>query len=126
MIVYHFTCADHGVPGITRTRRLLPYRHPLLGVALVWLTDLPVPDRWGLGLTSSWISCDRTDARVDVEWSPEIEQWGRWAHEHRTPSVLRDVLEDGALPAHWWVSEQPLPVRAVLNGPTSLAKAGGS
>jgi hypothetical protein len=106
---YHFTC-DHGAHGIQRTGVLLPHRHPLLSKKLVWLTDLAVPDRWGLGLTSNWITCDRTLNRVSVQSTATIVPWRGWALLYEIPGALLDVLEENTRPDHWWVSETPLRV----------------
>jgi hypothetical protein len=44
-VLWHYTCADHGAPGIDRTGELRPNRHPLLPELgpVVWLTDLTDP-----------------------------------------------------------------------------------
>ncbi|WP_394360699.1 hypothetical protein [Amycolatopsis sp. SB7-3] len=106
---YHFTC-DHGAHGIARTGLLLPHKHPLLSKKLVWLTDLAVPDRWGLGLTSNWITCDRTLNRASVQSTATIVPWRGWALLYEVPDVLIEVMEESARPDRWWVSETPLRV----------------
>lgn len=111
-VLSHYTCV-HSALGIDQDRLIRPRRHPLFGAALVWLTDLYPPDRYALGLTSAWIRCDRTAARVRVHPGPDIVPWGRWAHEHRVPRTIRELLEEGAMPAHWWVSVAPVPVLTV-------------
>lgn len=108
--LHHYTCADHGGPGIASSREIWPNRHPYLRTPLVWLTDLAEPDRWALGLTSAYLSCDRTAVRVSVALRSEIVPWHWWAHRERVPRVIRELLEDGAMPAHWWVCESPLSV----------------
>ncbi|MFE0021939.1 hypothetical protein [Amycolatopsis sp. NPDC059021] len=109
---YHFTCL-HRARSIERSRELRPNRHPLLGHRLVWLTDLPEPDRWGLGLTSAWLTCDRTAVRVSVQPNEGIVRWPAWALWHKVPHALVDLLEEGARPEHWWVSTERLPVSDV-------------
>ena len=113
--LYHYTCSQHGLPGITRDRVLTPNQHVWLQVPLVWLTDLDTPCKWGLGLTASWVTCDRTAVRVDVSTDPPAHfmTWGQWAHLAKPAHLIRDLIEDGALPAHWWVSPDPLPVSAI-------------
>jgi hypothetical protein len=76
----------------------------------VWLTDLEVPDRKALGLTSDLLDCDRLEHRVVVD--VEAEHWPRYAR--RLPLELRRRLElaAGARPMHWYVSEHPVPVAA--------------
>lgn len=115
-ILSHYTCI-HGAKGIERDRVIRPQRQPLFGVSLVWLTDLYPPDRYALGLTAHYITCDRTVARVRVHPGPDVMPWGTWAHEHRVPRFVRELLEDGALPAHWWVSTAPVPVLTVHTPP---------
>jgi hypothetical protein len=112
--LFHYTCRDR-LDGITADRRLIPNPHPLLGEALVWLTDLDVPDRQALGLTSAHLlTCDRTAVRVIVQTDPSTLRWSMWARRARVPSLARALLEGGgALPKHWWVSAVPMPVRGV-------------
>jgi hypothetical protein len=114
---YHYTC-EHGYNGITTEGNWLlrPTLSLVLGVPLVWLTDLAIPDRWGLGLSSVILNCDRTTWRFEV-WDgfEAAEKWPAWAHRHRLSLDLRDRLEGepGARPLRWWVAEQPVPVVSV-------------
>lgn len=108
MTLYHF-CCDHSVEGVRADGEVKPMStHPYLGVALAWFTDLDFPDRDGLGLTSDFIGCDRTEWRVTVEGNAET--WTSWARRHQVRREVRDILEEFARPAHWWVSESPLRV----------------
>lgn len=75
---------------------------------LVWLTDLDVPDRHALGLTSVMLSCDRTTYRCRVELQAGVEHWPTYARRHGIPQPLRDVLEADSLPMHWYVADVPL------------------
>jgi hypothetical protein len=102
MKLYHYTCEDHGRPGIERDGYLRPNIHPLLGEALVWATDLDEPFREALGLTSHSLSCDRTACRYEVQpWS--FVPWHRYAR--RLYVEQREALEiPGTMPRHWWVS----------------------
>ncbi|MGW5741549.1 hypothetical protein [Amycolatopsis sp. NPDC003861] len=104
---YHYTC-EHRARGIEQSGVLRLNRHPLLGARLVWLTDLAMPDRWALGLTSNWITCDRTLIRVSVQSTATIVSWRGWALVHKVPRALIDVLEENTRPERWWVSEAPL------------------
>jgi hypothetical protein len=79
---------------------------------VAWLTDLDPPDRFGLGLTMNSIACDRTAWRCTVD-APAAERWSAYARRVRVPRELRDELEAGRLPAHWWVSETPVAVLSV-------------
>jgi hypothetical protein len=85
---------------------LTPWPQPFLGgVALVWLTDLAVPDRAALGLESVTLTCDRTACRYVVKDTSTCVPWLQWAA--RLPLRLRSLLEtEGRKPAHWYISEQ--------------------
>ncbi|MGH9252915.1 MAG: hypothetical protein ACRD0W_25905 [Acidimicrobiales bacterium] len=100
MTLYHYTC-DHGAARIGDSGILQPH------LGLVWLTDLDVPMREALGLTSHILNCDRIVHRYRVTDTASCQRWltylgRRWQ--------LDLELADGARPAHWWVSEQPVPV----------------
>jgi hypothetical protein len=117
---YHFTC-EHRARSIQRSRELRPNRHPLLGHRLIWLTDLPEPDRWGLGLTSNWLTCDRTAVRVSVQPSKDIVRWTAWALWHKIPPVALEILHENARPDRWWVATIPLRISDVAEAtPGSL------
>lgn len=75
---------------------------PLFG--MVWATDLPAPDRNGLGLTSHSIDVDRTAIRYRVLRPAQFVHWGRIRRS--VGREIRDGLElaNGALPRHWWVA----------------------
>lgn len=115
MKLYHYTC-DHGAVIIRRSRWLMP--HPQVALPgspeLIWLTDLDVPDRFGLGLTSRSLACDRTQHRVTAAAAEhEVMPWTAYARG--LSGDARRVLESvrGVLPMHWWVAQVPLPVVAV-------------
>jgi hypothetical protein len=112
-VLYHYTCA-HGAAGIRRDRQLVGNPHPYLLEAgpLIHLTDLERPDRYGLGLTSYGLGCDRTAYRVTVA----TESAGHWPVFAR--AMRREVRErfeacPGALPMHWWIGREPIPVLTV-------------
>ena len=108
MILFHYTC-DHGAEGIRRSGVLRPNPQALLPRPLVWLTDLAEPHRDALGLTSLILSCDRTAHRFRVDTTAAM--W--WPHYARTvPPWAREALdgEPGAMPAHWWVVDVPVPI----------------
>lgn len=113
-ILFHYTCRDHGADGIRRLGYVGTNPHPLLPgqPSLVWLTDLSEPIREGLGLTSSLLSCDRTEVRVAVN-APTAVPWTLWARANYVPRSVRDDLESFGLPAHWWVSERRCSVVAI-------------
>jgi hypothetical protein len=110
--LWHFTCS-HRASLIVTDGVLKPNPQPFLrGAALVWLTDLDVPDRDGLGLTSSFIKCDRTEFRFEATSHIGIEPWitSRW-RQAMTP-VDRDDFEFYGQPLRWFVATMPVPVLA--------------
>lgn len=81
-----------------------------------WFTDLDEPIADALGLTMRTIQCDRTVARFAV-----LDPVGvfRWTKVRRTVNPLvRAALEaaQGAMPAHWWVADAPVPVKESPRG----------
>lgn len=73
----------------------------------IWLTDMPTPDRAGLGLTSHLIGCDRIVHRYRVTNQHGTQWWPTFA---RTIKDRRLEEAPGARPVHWWVAQQPIPV----------------
>lgn len=108
MTLWHFTCrhlgALIGVRGV-----LTPHPHPMLGVAVVWLTDLDVPDVDALGLTSTTLGCDRTAVRYRVTGG-ETLSWSEWAESAHVDRRVRSELTFGRRPRHWFVSTAPVSV----------------
>lgn len=93
---------------------------------IVWLTDLEEPDVDGLGLSKDLIRCDRTEVRFEVDPANAM----RWADYQKLRRPNREwvvMLQYGdRCPAHWFVSERPLPVigeRVTLPGADDRAKA---
>lgn len=122
-VLYHYTC-NHGLNGIIADRKLMPNPHPWLGHALVWLTDLDTPDRAALGLTAEHITCDRTENRVTVTYTPIIRPWVEWAKWATVPYLVRDMLEGGGgLPMHWWVCPVALPLATFERSRGRIGKA---
>jgi hypothetical protein len=106
MRLFHYTCR-HSAQTITRRGMLSPNKHPLLDWRpLLWLTDMETPDREGLGLTSSMLSCDRTEHRYVVD-APDAERWSDWAARNAVPLAIRLELEggEGRMPDRWFVLE---------------------
>jgi hypothetical protein len=110
--LWHFTCS-HSVDGIHADGELRPHQHPWMPEPLVWLTDLEVPFRDALGLTSHTLGCDRTEHRFEVADPTAAVWWPTYARTVRLATGQRLALEQapGAMPAHWWVSAEPIPVR---------------
>ena len=107
--LYHFTCADHGYPGIARSREIRPYPHLKLPTwpPVVWLTDLARPSRDAVGLTSARLTCDRLAVRLTVE-APEAVPFAEARRRWRIPlDAFLDLTAYGD-PAHWYVSQEPI------------------
>lgn len=109
--LWHFTCS-HSAGPIRDGGELRPWPHPLLPEPLVWLTDLEEPFRDGLGLTSHTLTCDRTEHRFEVVDPTTAIWWPTYARTLRLGGWVRRELDQapGAMPAHWWVSTEPVPV----------------
>ena len=102
MMLYHYTCR-HSAYSISHDRFIL--RPGLTG--LLWLTDLDVPGRRGLGLTSNFIECDRTEFRFAVADPVEIE---RWIDVRKVaPLLLVQALEADpqVMLTHWFLTAIP-------------------
>lgn len=107
--LWHYTCR-HRAALIGASGVLAPHDQLVLGgVALVWLTDLDVPDVDALGLTSTMLSCDRTEARYRVTGG-ETLPWAEWAELSHVDRRTRSELTFGRRPRHWFVSTSPVPV----------------
>jgi hypothetical protein len=110
--LFHY-CCSHSAAGILSDGVLRPHPNPILGnLPLIWLTDLDTPDRAALGLSSRLISCDRTEYRVEVD-TDAATHWPTFAR--RFPHGRRALeTAEGVLPMHWYVSEQLIPIAALL------------
>lgn len=115
--LYHYTCEhSHLLLGDGEATlvpadldAVAPGRTPWTAY-LVWLTDMRVPVREALGLTSHTLTCDRTQYRYRVTSRGDIEWWPHFARA-LLPSQRRLLEEEpGARPMHWWVSGSPVPV----------------
>ncbi len=116
MRLFHFTCEDHGAPGIREDGVIRPSPLYVLDIGLTprmyvaWLTDLPDPRRYQVGLTSQSLTCDRMAVRFEAD--VDAERWRRFARRHRDvlPGWWRRDLERFGDPWHWFVSTEPVPV----------------
>jgi hypothetical protein len=110
--LWHFTCADSR-DKIDAAGVLIPNAHPWFPVPLVWLTDLEdAPAEVLFGYPTGQLVCDRSQYRYEVEDVSLAVPWHRYARGlHRT---VRERAESvpGSMPAHWWVSDRPVPVLA--------------
>jgi hypothetical protein len=113
--LWHFTC-DHGylalgIAGMCKPAVLLEPQKALPWPSnFAWFTDMAVPDRESLGLTSRLVRCDRTQYRYRVTNAEFVRPWHEVAR--LMPRKVRDALEaePGSRPMHWWVSVSPVPV----------------
>ncbi len=111
MNLYHFTCRD-GRKAIGKDGTLKPKANPLLGAALIWLTEEPRPSVDSVGLTRNFITCDRTEFRyvaVDPRHAVRWDIWKERLKGARIVEILESYAGDG--PRKWWVSERPLRAR---------------
>ncbi|MFD6565324.1 hypothetical protein [Micromonospora profundi] len=114
-LLYHFTCS-HAAPLIRRSV-LRPSPQPQLdGRKLIWLTDLGVPTRAQIGLTSHLLRCDRMEYRVTVE--VDAVRWVSYTRAAFGSARMRRRALDlgrtpGALPTHWWVADVEVPALVV-------------
>lgn len=114
MTFWHFTCA-HGREALGDKGLLLcandltPADMPWPG-HVVWLTDLPFPNRDGLGLTMRITTCDRTRFRYRVTLDDGIIPWTEFARD--LTGSMRAELEGnpGVLVRHWYVAPSGVPV----------------
>lgn len=124
--LWHYTC-DHAHLLLGRSGTLLPgcmlngvndLRHDggvlPFQTSLCWMTDLGLPIREALGLSSVYLTCDRTQHRYRVLDDSDVVAWldVRRAMVQRG---MRDAVEDleaapGARPRHWYVATAPVPV----------------
>jgi hypothetical protein len=107
---WHYTC-DHSEAGIRESGLIQPNHHPLILRSMSWFTDLGPDRRYEAGLTSSIINCDRMAYRFEVVDPAQLTWWPVAARALRVPQAVRDELEDGRLPAHWWIALAPVEVK---------------
>ena len=112
-MLFHFTCT-HGKKDIgTGSRALLiPHLHPLLGIKVLWLTDLAEPMPYDVGLTQSYIKCDRREFRYVVEEDAQrCRRWRTSIERASSPSRVVHDLESYGQPDTWWISDVALLAR---------------
>jgi hypothetical protein len=106
--IWHWTC-DHRAPMIREDGLVKPHPQPVLArLELSWWSDLGPEHRYELGLTSNTLSCDRMEARFEAKIPAELIWWPHYARF--VPRAIRDQLEVGRLPAHWWIAIDPIAV----------------
>lgn len=127
--IFHFTCSCCA-PQIRRTghlRSVLGWDRydaslqknglPASGLGarpgLVWLTPLSIPDSNALGLTSTFLKCDRTEWRVTVDRTPAVETWTDYKARTNPNRDWLAFLEAFGKPELWLVSESNVRVKRV-------------
>jgi hypothetical protein len=118
-VLYHYTCA-HGYAALgekgdlTPPVLLWPERCRWIPTSyLIWLTDMPRPQRDALGLTMYSIGCERTEYRYRALDLSEIVPWGQFrrtfAREHGETWLEAIEGEERVRPSHWFVATVPVP-----------------
>jgi hypothetical protein len=107
---YHYTCS-HSLAKMTPDVYGVRTLEPMSPGGLLWVTDLEVPIREALGLTSQIINCDRTEYRLELLDPSTVR---RWVDVRRSFRELWDLeMAPGAMPMHWFISTSP--ERAILS-----------
>lgn len=105
--LYHYTC-DHAAPMIRKDMTLKPINEL---IPMLWLTDLDIPDRLGLGLTMKTLKYDRLAHRFIVPQPTEVHRWidvrRSWRGTKGWVWVKAIESTEGALPMHWYVTKVP-------------------
>ena len=77
---------------------------------VVWLTDLDVADPIRLGLTSTFLGCDRTERQIPVD--VDATRWKHFARRYDADRRwLRELHRHGD-PYHWFVTTNTITVPA--------------
>jgi hypothetical protein len=100
--LFHFTCNERAAMILRDHNTLRPG-----ALGLLWLTDLDVPYREPLGLTSHSLSCDRTQNRFEVTDLDDVVPWLNLRRELNRDWVAALESAPGVMPAHWYVSITP-------------------
>lgn len=114
MRYFHYTCR-HCVRALRKMSNPVLMPFPIIWLPpqeVVWLTDLPTPDAVGLGLTSVFSPCDRTEFRLDVA-PVSVVPWAEAAAMWQCPAGLREGIEEDRMPDHWFVSCEFVPVLSI-------------
>ena len=105
--LWHFTCENHGHPGIYGSGQVNPGTD---GVA--WLTDLEFPHRDALGLVRVSLKCDRGAVRYRVDVTDEMREvivsWLRFRQELPAEAIYPLENFPGVMPRHWFVAVSPV------------------
>ena len=114
MKFFHYTCG-HCVRALRKMSNPVLMPSPIIWLPpqeAVWLTDLPRPDAFGLGLTSEFTPCDRTEFRLDVA-PVDVLPWSEAAKLWRCPRDIQRAMELDRMPEHWFVSCEFVPVLSI-------------
>lgn len=107
MTFYHYTCED-GAKAIGKAGKIKPNGLAGVGMRFAWFTDLAAPHRDALGLTSNFITCDRTTHRYRVVEDALLQRWVEIRRSCHKEWVAMLENSPGAKPMHWWVSDEPV------------------
>lgn len=118
MQMFHHTCY-HSAPSIEAAGVVIPQRQPLLPGQpyMSWWTDIEHvdgTDAFLLGLTSTFIGCDRlevTFAAVDDELIVSWRTWRDTIPRTASTAAIFSELEFGRRPSHWWIALKPVAIR---------------
>lgn len=110
--LYHYTC-DHHIDLIRVQGVLRPTRDLVTDRVTLWLTDLEAPNRYGLGLTSHLIRCDRTRHRLVVPDPINVHRWVDVRRQYPDWWVAALEMAPGVLPMHWYVTWHPQRIERV-------------
>jgi hypothetical protein len=113
MRFYHYTCR-HSLAKMEPDLYGYVTLQPLSPGGILWVTDLDVPQRKGLGLTSTIIDCDRTEFRLELLDDTTVRRWVDVRRDY--PELHPLELADGAMPMHWYISTSPERARLILPG----------
>lgn len=108
----HYTC-DHRIESIRRDGMLIPNRHPLLGIDLVWMTSTTAT-RDQLGLTSYTLSCDRMAHMLVIPEPRDAVPWHEAVAFLPRAGVMALQAARGIRTGTWWVSRSPQIIEAAI------------
>lgn len=113
--LWHYTCR-HAARQIGYFGVLRPMLCPWFrddAPRVVWLTDLDTPDVDGLGLTSRYLTCDRTARRYQVLDATDAKPWTDVRNEFADQAWVDDAEALGR-PEHWYVCQEPVRVKLAV------------
>lgn len=107
--LYHYTNAE-SAEKITAAGFVVPGKDIGLHAPLSWFTDLDVPHKNALSLTSNILPYDRTTHRFRVTDDEWVKPWVGIRKLMPAKYVRHIESTPGVLIVHWWVAARPVPV----------------